>query len=215
MRALVTGGTRGIGAAIAEQLRADGHEVVVCSRHTQPPCDVLDQNSIADFMRHDTQFDILVCNAGGGGRWGKQDVLETEQGVWDDVYQKNARSTVQFVRAVLPHMVRSGFGRIVCITSIYAHSGAPRPWFGMGKAAQGALIASLSKRREYVQRGITFNSVAPGHIRINSEPDLMVNLPLGRMGRPQEVANVVSFLCSDKASLVNGANIVVDGGESA
>ena len=203
-RALVTGGTKGIGLAIVNQLHKDGHNVLACSRSTVPPCDVSDPENIDAFMKWAGGFDILVHNAGGGGRYGDRDI----------VLQKNALALEQLIYWVLPYMLSQNFGRIVCITSIYAHRAAPRPWFGMAKAAQAAFMASLAKHKDYVRAGVTFNCVAPGHIDVGVSVD-MADSPLGRMGTPQEVAHVVSFLCSEKASLVNGANIIVDGGETA
>lgn len=204
MRALVTGGTKGIGLAIVDQLHADGYDVLACSRSTVPPCDVSEPVSIDAFMKWAGAFDVLIHCAGGGGRYGDRDV----------VIQKNALAAEQLIYWVLPHMLDQHWGRVVCITSIYAHRAAPRPWFGMAKAAQAALMASLAKHKDYVRKGVTFNCVAPGHIDVGTPVD-MTESPLGRMGTPQEVAHVVSFLCSERASLVNGANIIVDGGESA
>lgn len=205
MRALITGGTRGIGEAIANSFRAQGVDVYVGSRSTDFPLDVGNPDSVREFFEENgTQFDIAILNAGGGGRYGEPDF----------VFQKNALSSLEIVNAVLPHMVKSEWGRVVAITSIYAHKGSPRPCFGMAKAAQAAMIASFSKMPEYVRKGITFNCVAPGHIDVGTKIS-MADAPLGRMGKPQEVASVVSFLCSPGASLVNGANIIVDGGESA
>jgi 3-oxoacyl-[acyl-carrier protein] reductase len=83
----------------------------------------------------------------------------------------------------------------------------------MAKAAQTALMKSLASQSYLARDGITFNSVAPGEIDVGKPPS-GAELPLGRMGTPEEVANVVAFLCSEGASLVNGANIVVDGGQS-
>lgn len=211
MRALVTGGTHGIGLAIAESLRSAGHEVTTLSRHGDIVWDALKPFD----MKMPFDYDILCHSVGGGGRWGEYEIEKTEPEVWEQVFQKNAGIATQLTVACLPHMVRSGFGRVVCITSIYAHRGAPRPWFGMAKAAQVALMASLAKRPEYVRRGITFNCVAPGHIDNGGVAVEASGFPLGRMGRCEEVAAVVAFLCSPDASLVNGANIVVDGGESA
>ncbi len=204
MRALVSGGTHGIGLAIVERLRADGHEVVTFSRHSDPPCDVLEPDALVDFLVGAGQFEILVNNVGGGGRHGTP----------HEVFQKNVTTAIELTAHVLPRMREVNWGRVICITSIYGIRGAPRPCFGMAKAAQTALMTSYAKNKNYTRHGITFNCVAPGHIDVG-EPVNMTDTPLGRQGTPQEVAAVVAFLCSPEASLVNGASIVVDGGESA
>lgn len=125
-------------------------------------------------------------------------------------------------------MKKQNWGRIVSITSIYGREGGGRPWFNMAKVAQTSLMKNLALNRDLVRYGITFNSVAPGPIMIPEtgwDVERMRNpeafdsaskerFTLGRLGTPEEVANVVVFLCSEKASLVNGASILVDGGES-
>lgn len=173
--------------------------------------------------------DILVNNVGGGGRWGKEDVEATDPGVWSEVYEKNAGAAVRFTRRALPHMRRHKWGRVVTVTSILGgKDGMGRPWFTMAKAAETALMKSLATNRNLARCGITFNSVAPGGIYIagtafedekRRDPAAFERMtdehyPLGRLGTPEEVASVVLFLCSTAASLVNGANIVVDGGQS-
>jgi len=172
---------------------------------------------------------ILVNNVGGGGRWGKETVEDTELRVWGEVYEKNAMAAVRFTRRALPHMRRGKWGRVVTITSIYGgKEGGGRPWFTMAKAAETGLMKSLSAMAYLVRDGITFNSVAPGGIYIagtgfedeqKRDPQgfqrmVDADYPLGRLGTPEEVAAVVAFLCSTEASLVNGANITVDGGQS-
>jgi len=171
---------------------------------------------------------ILVNNVGGGGRWGKDIIEENTDEVWTETFNKNAMSAVRFVTAVLPWMRKQKWGRIVTITSIYGKEGGGRPWFNMAKAAQTSLMKCLALNKELARSGITFNSVAPGPIMIpntgwdtmrRNDPeffDKMVSeqFTLGRLGKPEEVANMVVFLCSAAASLVNGASIVVDGGES-
>ncbi len=171
---------------------------------------------------------ILVNNVGGGGRWGKDSVEENDDKVWWGVFNKNAMTAVRCTAAAIPWMKLQHWGRVITITSIYGREGGGRPWFNMAKAAQTSLMKCLGLNMELVRHGITFNSVAPGPIMIadtgwarerERHPDAFAHMTndkliLGRLGTPEEVASVVVFLCSEKASLVNGASIVVDGGES-
>jgi len=220
-KALVTGGSKGIGYAVALALMADGCDVTVLSRTlpaAKPPgmgwvqCDVSEPIDLASL---ETDYDILVNNVGGGGRWGGA-YLETRQDVYDKVYRKNAEAAALFTRFCVPHMVWLGWGRVVTIASIHGKEAGGHPWFNMAKAAEIALMKSLSQDKTLVRRGITFNTVCPGHVSVPGKPDEenLEDFPLGRMGTPREVAAVVAFLCSDAASLVNGACIAVDGGES-
>jgi len=117
---------------------------------------------------------------------------------------------------------------VITVTSIYGREGGGKPWFNLAKSAEISLMKSLSMDTDLVRQGITFNSVAPGAIMISGtlweaekEKDphsfqeyVNQNYPLGRLGTPEEVAHMIAFLCSQQASLVNGACIVVDGGES-
>ena len=249
--ALVTGGSHGIGLASAKRLAAEGCNVAICSRSQARldaaiaelkafdvrllavAADVLDGDAadrVMDRVDHEWgALHVLVNNVGGGGRWGKETVEDTEPKVWGEVYEKNAMAAVRFTRRALPHMRRARWGRVVTITSIYGgKEGGGRPWFTMAKAAETGLMKSLSAMTYLVRDGITFNSVAPGGIYISgtgfedekrTDPaafERMVDseYPLGRLGTPEEVAAVVAFLCSTGASLVNGANITVDGGQS-
>lgn len=249
--ALVTGGSHGIGLATAKALASEGCNIAICSRSEerlraataglQPygiktlaiPADVLEADAADRVMdvidREWGELHILVNNVGGGGRWGKDTVEDTELRVWTEVYDKNAMAAVRFTRRALLHMRRGRWGRVVTITSIYGgKEGGGRPWFTMAKAAETSLMKSLSMMSYLVRDGITFNCVAPGGIHIpgtgfdderDRDPEgfaRMVDLeyPLGRLGTADEVASVVAFLCSQRASLVNGANITVDGGQS-
>lgn len=247
--ALVTGGSHGIGLAVAAELLDVGCRVAIISRSESRlsdavaslshrpgylkaiQCDVLDLASIDSAW--ETLVDdfgapeILINNVGGGGRWGKEDILATSPKVWDEVLQKNYGATLSFTLKALPRMMESGFGRVIAITSVYGEIISGRPWFNVAKVAQTVLMQNFARRSEYVSRGITFNTVAPGAIMI---PDtgwaklaeespteyeaFCQSLPLRRLGTPEEVADVVGFLCSAKASLVNGTSVRVDGGES-
>lgn len=233
-RALITGGTHGIGLAIAEALCGLGCTIAVCSstqdrlasvRHRFPKSTVTIQADALDVYAVDIVkeaierewggLDILVNNVGGGGRWGSEIVEETPLGVWDEVGQKNFGIATELTMLAIPHMRKNKWGRVVTITSILGgKEGNGRPWFVMAKAAQTALMKSLASQSYLARDGITFNSVAPGLIDVGKPGLGDEELPLGRMGKPEEVANVVAFLCSPLASLVNGANIVVDGGQS-
>ena len=136
--------------------------------------------------------------------------------MWTDVYNKNAMAAMRFTKLVIPFMRKQKWGRVVTISSIYGKEGGGRPWFNMAKSAEISLMKSLSMDKRLVRDGITFNTVCPGHISVEgkTDEDNVEDFPLGRMGSPEEVANVVAFLCSEKTSLVNGACVVVDGGES-
>ena len=247
--ALVTGGTHGIGKAIALALADEGCNVAVCSRtlprirETQEQlkakgvdclviqADVMikeDINRVFNtIIKKWGTLHILVNNVGGGGRWGSEDFEVTEEKVWQEVYDKNVMSSIRFIRLAIPYMRKQKWGRIVNITSIYGREAGGRPWFNIAKTAQTVLMKNLSLNKDIVRDGITFNSVAPGGIMI---PDtgwqkeqeknpvafkamLDDKFPLGRLGKPEEVADLVVFICSEKASLINGASIAADGSE--
>jgi len=248
-KALVTGGTHGIGRAIALALAEEGCDVAVCSRTEERVEKTVkeikvkgvksigvqgDAMAIADMdrviktvIKEWKTIHILINNVGGGGRWGKEDPVQTDDQVWQDVYNKNALAAVRFTMRCLPYMQKQKWGRVVTIASVYGREGGSRPWYNMAKAAEISLMKTLAMNPMYAQNGITFNSLAPGSILI---PDTgweeekkkdpagfkkIINqlTPLGRLGTPEEVANVVAFVCSAKASLMNGACIAVDGCE--
>ena len=171
---------------------------------------------------------ILINNVGGGGRWGSEIIEETDEKVWLEVYSKNVLSAVRFTNLAIPFMRRQKWGRVVAITSIYGREAGARPWFGIAKVGQAMLMKSLSLKHYLAKDGITFNSVAPGVIMVpdtgwekalKEKPEeikifIKKELPLERFGTPDEVANLVVFICSEKASLLNGAAIPIDGGQS-
>ncbi len=220
---LVTGGSHGIGKAISIGLAKEGCNVAVCARDAKRinevvkeiekegvkgvgiQCDVLIKEDINKVIYHIKDkwgtLDILINNIGGGGRWGTEvyeDFFE-----WDEVYEKNAGVARKLTMAFIPNMRKNKWGRIVTIASIFGKEVGGRPWFNMAKAAEISLMKNLAGKYS----GITFNTVAPGHIDIGTKE-------FTGLGKPDDVVGIVVFLCSDKAKHINGACITVDGGES-
>ena len=171
---------------------------------------------------------ILINNVGGGGGRLDLPIEDVPEQVWQEHHERNALAAVRFTRLAIPLMRRAGFGRVVTVTSTKGKEGGGLPWYTMTKSAEIGLMKSLALTPELVRSGITFNSVAPGRIIFDGNDwdqfrreapqryaeKLSQRLPLGRAGTPEEVAAVVAFICSMQASLVNGACIAVDGGES-
>lgn len=207
-------------------IRAHGVKVLAVQ------ADALDPSSCDEAMQQIEVLwggcDLLINNVGGGGRWGGDIVQTADMSIWADVYQKNAGAAIQFTMWAIPYMMKKGWGRVITVTSMYGKEGGGRPWFNMAKAAEVSLMKSLSLMPYLVRSGITFNTVAPGGIYINGtgaeeemknnpvafKQNINSNYPLGRMGTPEEVSNVICFLGSELSSLVNGAQITVDGGQT-
>ncbi len=194
--------------------------------------DVLDReqiensfNKISDY--YDT-VDILVNNVGGGGRWGVDSFEENPDNVWKEVYDKNLTAAMLYTRFSIPFMKNQNWGRVICVTSTLGKQAGGRPWFNIAKTSQTTLMKNLSLDKKLVRHNITFNCIAPGCIMIpdtgweeemNNNPELFKKMvdekfPLGRMGTPEEVAFAITMMCSSMASLINGASVSVDGGES-
>jgi 3-oxoacyl-[acyl-carrier protein] reductase len=239
--AAVTGGSHGLGYAIAESLLREGCRLAICARDQTRlddaaralgadvfarPTDVLIAGQVEAFVeaaaRHFDGLDILVHNAGGGGGAS----LEAPDADFVHGLQVNALAGLRAARAAVPFMRRRQRGRIIFIASVYGRESGGRMGYNMAKAAEISLAKALS--RELAKDNILVNSVAPGSImfpgsgwerRRQADPEgiaafVKADLPLGRFGAPEEVAAVVTFLASDAASLVTGASWTVDGGQS-
>lgn len=227
MIALVTGGNRGIGLAIAQRLRADGHDVVVGSRTGTAPdglaavtLDVSDPASIeAAFDQVEAEHGpvgVLVANAGI-----TRDTLlmrMTDEDI-DVVLQTNLAGSIRLARRALKGMLRAKAGRIVLISSVVGLLGSGgQVNYAASKA--GLVGAARSLAREVGSRGITVNVVAPGFVDTDMTAELdearraeiVAGVPLGRYAQPDEVAGVVSFLAGPDAAYVTGAVVPVDGG---
>jgi 3-oxoacyl-[acyl-carrier protein] reductase len=227
--ALVTGASRGIGQAIAEQLARDGAKVIGTSTSAEGAKKVPGVGMVLDVRdaaRIDSFFEeiqkqhgdvaILVNNA---GITRDNLALRMKDAEFDEVIDTNLRAVFRLSRAVMRGMMKARWGRIINITSVVGASGnAGQANYAAAKAAVAGMTRSLA--RELGSRNITVNCVAPGFIdtdmtRALSEEQkqaLLEQIPLGRLGAPQDVAAAVSYLASPAAGYVTGAVLHVNGG---
>jgi 3-oxoacyl-[acyl-carrier protein] reductase len=238
--ALVTAATRGIGLGIAQALASEGARVAIAARtesDVKRTAEALGGLGIAvDLMAEDGPrraveetvsglgpIDILVNNLGlrAGSSWSDTGAKE-----FATAFEGNVTVSVRMSQLVLQGMLDRGWGRIVTITSVWGRETGGAPAYNAAKAAEISFTKSLA--REVAAKGVTVNSIAPGSIlwpgggwdrRQKADPEAIAefvrhDMPLGRFGTVEEVASVVTFVCSMQASLVNGAVIAVDGGQS-
>ena len=236
--ALITGASRGIGRAIAERLAKDGYTVLInyksnlesavsCQQAIEAaggkaellPFDVADGKAIEAALTaweqaHEGEHISVLVNNAGIRRDGLMVFMGEDD--WHDVMRTTTEGFYYITHHVLPSMLRARKGRIVNITSISGVSGLPgQANYSAAKAAVIGATKALSK--EIAARKVTVNAVAPGFIATDmtadlNEEELKKTIPAGRFGKPEEVAALVSFLCSDEAAYITGQVINIAGG---
>jgi 3-hydroxybutyrate dehydrogenase len=239
-RALVTGGGRGIGAACARELASAGAKVVVCGRSAADleavaesingeamVVDLLDRAAADRFLAAVGHIDVLVNNAGAAE---SADLEKTTDAMWDRIMELDATSPFRVTRAIVPPMIKAGWGRVINIASNAGVSG-----YGYTAAYCAAKHAMVGFTRalaiDLARTNVTINAICPGWVETaladeavariaektgrsleEAKKTLEVMSPQRRMIKPDEVAHAVAMLCADGARGIHGQTLVIDGG---
>ncbi len=220
--AIVTGGAAGIGAAIVERFKAEGTKVVVFDLKGDPPVDITDYEAVKKAVAAAGPVDILVNNAG----WDMfKPFLATDPAFWQKIIAINLVGPMNLLHCVLPGMAGRGAGKVVNIASDAGRVGSSgeAPY----SACKGGIIAlTKTLSRELASKGVRLNTVCPG-LTVTSmleafmqgagNPDKLREayrraVPIGRLGKPEDIAGAVLFLASDDAEFITGQTISVSGG---
>ncbi|OGP65865.1 MAG: hypothetical protein A2170_08170 [Deltaproteobacteria bacterium RBG_13_53_10] len=239
-KAIVTGAGQGIGRSIALKMAQEGADVVIAEwnpkagKETQTEVEAIGRRALffavdvadpgqvqrlaGEVLRAWGRIDILVNNAGFDRG---ATLLKVKEEDWDAVLAVHLKGTLNCIQAVAPHMIENRYGKIVNISSIYGKSGGVAA-ISYSSAKAGIIGLTKSVARELGRYQINVNVVLPGLIMTptiakmaEKYRDMIIDhTPLGRIGQPEEVANVVVFLASDEASFVTGASVEVSGGSN-
>jgi len=234
MRVLITGGSRGIGRACVERFSMDGHEVAFIFKSDVVSADALVQKFGVTAIQADLSdgvsaemamkkalaalggIDVLVNNAGISDFCLFQDITDT---AWNSMIDTNLSSTFYAARSASEYMISNKFGRIINVGSMWGKTGAAcEVHYSAAKAGLRGMTMALAK--ELGPSGITVNCVEPGvidtdmnaHLAHEDMLALCEQTPLGRIGAPNEVADLIAFLASERASFITGQIIGIDGG---
>jgi acetoacetyl-CoA reductase len=239
--ALITGGMGGLGEIISTKMSDAGYRVAVTHSPSNKttgkwtaqmksrgyefrtyPCDVADFESCKSCVDGVTRdlgpVDILVNNA---GITRDMTFRKMTKGDWDAVLHTNLDSVFNMTKQVCDGMVDRGWGRVINVSSVNGSKGAfGQTNYSAAKAGMHGFTKSLAL--EVAKKGVTVNTISPGYIgtrmvtaipREILDSKILPQIPLGRLGRPEEVAGLIIYLCSDEAAFVNGANIAINGGQ--
>jgi acetoacetyl-CoA reductase len=233
-RVVVTGASRGIGAGLATVLAARGAHVVLVARSRTDiearaaelggrayPADLADPATIEPLVRAieaDGPIDVLVNNA---GITRDMTFKKMDKANWDAVMKTNLDSCFNMTKQVCDGMVERGWGRVINISSVNGQKGAfGQTNYSAAKAGMHGFTKALAL--EVARKGVTINTISPGYIGTKMvmaipkevlDSKIIPQIPMGRLGKPEEVAGLVAYLSSDEAAFLTGANIAINGGQ--
>ena len=238
---VLTGASRGIGHATVKRFSSAGWRVITCSRHAFPedcpweagPEDHM-QIDLSDTDAVPQQVEVLRAKLNGAGlnalvnnaaispkdpSGNRLDSISTEMDDWRHVFQVNFFAPIMLARGLFEELTKM-HGTVVNVTSIAG--GRVHPFAGTAYATSKAALASLTREMavDFGPHGIRVNAIAPGEIKTSilspeTEKKLVPEIPMRRLGTPEEVAKTIYFLCSEQSSYVNGAEIHINGGQHA